>query len=128
MCNAFHGGERVLIVYASLTGKVDRFVKKLGLPARRMEEDIIIDEPFMMITYTCGFGEAPIDVLRFLDQNRSQLCGVAASGNRNWPKFAYAADVIASRYRVPILHKFELAGRPSDVQLFLERVKRLELH
>jgi len=118
----------MLIAYASLTGQVSRFVKKLEMPLLRMEDGVTVNEPFVAVTYTCGFGEAPAEVIKFLDRNRSQLRGVAASGNRNWPLFAYAADIISSRYHVPILHKFELAGKPSDVQIFTERVKRLELH
>ena len=51
----------------------------------------------------------------------------AASGNRNWGSlFARAADVIATKFRVPVLHKFELAGSEQDVQIFTERVKEIE--
>ncbi|WP_225446656.1 class Ib ribonucleoside-diphosphate reductase assembly flavoprotein NrdI [Paenibacillus rhizovicinus] len=117
-----------MVVFNSFTGKVRRFVNKLGLPIREIEDGLIIDEPFVAVTYTCGFGEAPEDMLRFLDRNRSMLRGIAASGSRNWPKFAHAADVIAARYHVPVLHRFELAGSPSDVEKFLERVSDLELH
>ncbi|SFJ65395.1 protein involved in ribonucleotide reduction [Paenibacillus sp. UNC496MF] len=118
----------MLIAYSSFTGKVDKFVRKLGLPILRIQADTSIDEPFVMVTYTCGSGEVPEHVMRFLVNNRQHLRGVAASGSRNWPLFAYAADRISDRFGVPLLHKFELAGRPSDVQYLLERVKDLELH
>jgi protein involved in ribonucleotide reduction len=118
----------MLIMYSSFTGKVNKFVHKLGLPVRRIEDGLRVDEAFVLVTYTCGFGEVPEKVIRFIENNKDHLRGVAASGSRNWPKFAHAADIISSRYSVPIIHKFELAGGPSDVQHFLERVKGLELH
>jgi protein involved in ribonucleotide reduction len=118
----------MLIVYSSLTGKVDRFVRKLGLPIQRIVPDLSVEEPFVLVTYTCGNGEVPEEVMRFLARHHTNLRGVAASGNRNWPKFAHAADLISSRFHVPILHKFELAGGPSDIEYFLERMKNLGLH
>lgn len=113
----------MLIAYDSRTGHVGKFVKKLNLPAVRIDEAMEVDAPFVLVTYTTGRGQAPGKVLSFLQKNRSYLRGVAASGNRNWgDHFAGSADRVSELYGVPVLHKFELSGTDRDVQRFLEEV------
>ncbi|MDH6674306.1 protein involved in ribonucleotide reduction [Paenibacillus sp. LBL] len=115
----------MIIVYASLTGKVKRFIAKLDLDIKCIElkKGMKVDEPFILVTYTTGFGEVPKVVMEFLEGNHSLLKGVAASGNRNWgPRYGISADIISRRYNVPIISKFEMAGTPSDVSYFQERV------
>lgn len=107
----------MLIAYDSRTGNVRRFVKKLGLPAVQIDEGMELDEPFILVTYTTGFGQAPDKVLSFLKHNYRSMKGVVASGNRNWGEgFARSADRISALYSVPVLGKFELSGTQRDVE------------
>lgn len=116
----------MLIAYASKTGNVRRFVARLDMPAVPVTADLALDEPFVLVTYTTGFGEVPAQVKAFLARNGARLRGVAASGNRNWgANFAASADKIARTYGVPVVHKFELSGTWSDVERFREGVSRL---
>lgn len=117
----------MLVVYASRTGNVRRFVNKLEMDAVEIErDDMFVDEPFVLVTYTTGFGDVPRRVSKFLERNYRRLVGVAASGNRNWgDTFAKSADVIAAQYDVPVILKFELTGMEQDVIMFKERVKQL---
>ena len=113
----------MLIVYDSRTGNVRRFVDKLPFRSVRIEDHLRIDEPFVLVTYTTGFGDVPDKVLRFLDANGGRMKGVAASGNRNWGAlFARSADTIARSYGVPVLAKFELSGTAHDVRTFVEEM------
>lgn len=116
----------MLIVYDSKTGKVEQFVKKLRLQAIKIHDDLIVKEPFVLVTYTIGFGEVPETTQKFLERNFRYLKGVASSGNRIWGvNFAKSADIIATQYNVPIICKFELAGTKKDIETFLQEVERL---
>lgn len=116
----------MLIAYDSKTGNVRRFVARLDMPAVQIAADLALDEPFVLVTYTTGFGEVPPQVAAFLARNGARLRGVAASGNRNWgANFAASADKIARTFGVPVVHKFELSGTWSDVERFREGVNRL---
>lgn len=118
------------IIYASMTGNVKRFVSRLPFPTVKIDAVDRIDEPYILATYTFQFGNVPQEVTAFLERdsvNRYWLEGVMASGNRNWGAlFARAADQIADRYHVPIVHKFELAGTDADRKQVIERVKKIE--
>lgn len=120
----------MLIAYSSMTGNVRRFISRLSFPTVNLKEIEQIDEPYVLVTYTFHFGNVPQEVNAFLDKhasNRHNLAGVAASGNRNWGSlFARSADVIATKFQVPILHKFELAGSEEDIQIFTEKVREIE--
>lgn len=119
----------MLIAYDSKTGNVRRFVNKLNMRAIQIEEDLILNEPFVLITYTTGFGQVPQKVIKFLEKNHKYLIGVAASGNRNWgDMFAKSADIISFKYMVPIVTKFELSGTELDVQNFKRRVMEIAAH
>ncbi|GIW30768.1 MAG: protein NrdI [Meiothermus sp.] len=117
----------MLIVYASKTGHVARFVARLGQKSLRIQDGReTIHEPCLLITYTTGFGEVPGEVLAFVERNRPLIRGVAASGNRNWgANFARAADRLAERYGIPVIHKFELAGTPKDLEIIQEAIHAL---
>ena len=56
----------MLIAYDSKTGNVKRFIRKLDLPSIQIEETTTLDEPFVLVTYTTGFGKVPPKVLSFL--------------------------------------------------------------
>jgi protein involved in ribonucleotide reduction len=112
-----------VIYYTSLTGNTRRFVKKTGLPAVEIKRGMKAIKPFVIVTYTIGFGQVPQIVDEFLEQNSDLLRGVAVSGNRNWgDSYGKAGDIIANKYNVPLLLKFELAGTDDDVKTFKERV------
>lgn len=116
----------MLIAYDSKTGNVRRFVHKLNMKSVEINEHTTMDEPFILVTYTTGFGQVPDKVNSFLKRNQSQLKGVSASGNRNWGQcFAKSADTISSQYNVPVVSKFELSGTATDVQRFVEGVSRI---
>lgn len=116
----------MLIAYDSRTGNVRRFVRKLDAETVQIDDGLIVNQPFIAVTYTTGFGEVPKKVDDFLKVNGEHLVGVAASGNRNWGQsFARSADVIAERYGVPVICKFELSGTEQDVKQFMERVEEL---
>ncbi|MCL1631134.1 class Ib ribonucleoside-diphosphate reductase assembly flavoprotein NrdI [Sporolactobacillus sp. CPB3-1] len=114
------------ILYETMTGNVKRFLSKTGLDHQSIGNVDQVHEPFVLVTNTIGFGDAPEQVKAFLQKNSRYLVAVAASGNRNWGRnFAHAADVIAQLYNVPVLYKFELGGTDQDVAEFRERVKAL---
>lgn len=117
----------MLLIFASRTGNVKRFVNKLGFPSINLSDDPIINEPYVLLTYTDKFGEVPILVQEFLERTESKyLKGVAASGNRNWgPRFAMSAEVISKQYQVPIIHQFEMAGTNKDIEYFKKRVEEI---
>jgi protein involved in ribonucleotide reduction len=115
--------KSVLIAYDSRTGNVRRFVDKLKLPSIQIEETMTVQEPFVLVTYTTGFGQAPDKVMSFLKKNHGRMLGVMASGNRNWGEgFARSADAISELYGVPVLGKFELSGTSRDVERFVQEV------
>jgi len=119
----------MLIAYDSRTGNVRRFVQKLDFRAVQIDETMTLDEPFVLVTYTTGFGQVPGRVISFLRRNYPLLAGVAASGNRNWgSRYALSADRVAEQYKVPVLGKFELAGTASDVEYFVREVRRIEAY
>lgn len=116
----------MLIAYDSKTGNVRRFVEKTSARTVQIDENMKLEEPFVLVTYTTGFGQVPEKVMSFLRQNHEQLRGVCASGNRNWGEgFARSADRISHMYNVPIIHKFELAGTKRDIEQFQQGVQKV---
>ncbi|QAY65312.1 class Ib ribonucleoside-diphosphate reductase assembly flavoprotein NrdI [Paenibacillus protaetiae] len=119
----------MLIVYDSKTGNVKRFINKLNMRAIPIEEHQKVDEPYVLVTYTTGFGQVPEKVKSFLSRNNKLLKGVSASGNRNWGTgFAKSADTISEMYGVPVINKFELSGTAQDMEQFVERVRIIEAY
>ncbi|MDP5274182.1 class Ib ribonucleoside-diphosphate reductase assembly flavoprotein NrdI [Chengkuizengella axinellae] len=117
------------IVYASKTGNVKRFINKINISSVQLHSELIMDEPFILVTYTTGFGQVPEEVEQFLKFNHNQMVGVVASGNRNWgSNFGKSADIISNQYGVPTLHKFELSGTTRDLEVFKERVLLVETY
>lgn len=117
----------MLVLYATRTGNVRLFARRLNTDTRPIEPGLTVNEPFVLVTYTDKFGEAPIKVREFLRVNGANLRGIAASGNRNFGQYyAGAADEIANEYGVPVILRFELAGTPSDIRKFNEGVAALD--
>ncbi|EKU48536.1 class Ib ribonucleoside-diphosphate reductase assembly flavoprotein NrdI [Staphylococcus massiliensis] len=115
------------VVYFSFTGNVRRFIKRTEIEDTfEITSDNMhtkLDEAFILVTGTIGFGEVPEPVQQFLDINHANLSAVAASGNRNWGQnFAKAGRVVADKYHVPLLMKFELQGNKQDVIEFKDKV------
>ena len=124
-----------IIVY-SLTGNCKRFVDMCEIP----KEDVIylqdidydVNFDYILITPTFGFGEVPVAVSKFLKENYKHLKGVVGSGNKNWgERFANAAEIISSKYSIPLLMKIELHGNKKDIsefkKIYLESVKNGEI-
>ena len=115
------------VVFFSFSGNVRRFINKAEL-TNTMEITQTncserIEEPFILVTGTIGFGEVPQPVQTFLDVNDDLLKAVAASGNRNWGQnFAKAGRSISERYQVPLLLKFEVQGTADDINEFKDKV------
>lgn len=116
----------MLIVFDSRTGNVKRFVSKLGMRSVQITESLTVNEPFVLITFTTGVGQVPQTTLDFLEKHHHILQAVATSGNMNWgSRYGMAANVISQMYDVPIMMKFELSGRQSDVDKFKQEVSYL---
>ena len=116
-----------LVYFSSVSGNTDRFVKKLGLPARRIplfpsEPPLHVRDPYVLVLPTYGGGEGrgavPKQVIRFLNDegNRRLIRGVIAAGNTNFGEgYCLAGDIVAAKCEVPLLYRFEVFGTPDDV-------------
>ncbi len=121
----------MLVYFSSVSGNTARFVGKLGIPARRIplhrrEADLVVDEPFVLVTPTYGGGQGrgeekgavPKQVIRFLndERNRRNLRGVISAGNTNFGEaYGIAGDIISRKCRVPHLYRLEVFGTQDDV-------------
>lgn len=128
----------MLVVYfSSATGNTHKFVRKLGLPSRRIplrksDEPLIVDEPYVLVCPTYGGGVSimgrepkpvPVQVIRFLNNphNRGLIRAVIAGGNSNFgPDFGVAGDIISAKCSVPYVYRFELMGTEEDVRIVRE--------
>jgi protein involved in ribonucleotide reduction len=130
----------LLVYFSSISGNTARFVEKLKLPARRIplnrtEEDLVIDEPFVLVTPTYGGGEGrgvergavPKQVIRFLndEHNRRNIRGVISAGNTNFGEsFCLAGDIISRKCHVPHLYRLEIFGTQDDVDRVSDGLER----
>lgn len=121
--------SKILIVYDSLTGNVERFVSKMSNNFRKVKikKGLIVEESFILITYTFNFGDIPKRTQQFLKENSKYLKGVVSSGNKNWGKnYALAANKISDEFNVPLLHKFEMSGTKNDVDKVNMEVDKID--
>lgn len=121
----------MLIIYDTFSGNTERFVQKLNVKNTivRLSPELIVNEEFVLVTYTFNFGKVPDKTTAFLDKNNKYLKAVASGGNRNWGNnFAKAADIISKNYNVPIIHKFELSGTDNDIKEFFKGCLKHELY
>lgn len=119
----------MLIAYSSLTGNIKRFVSKLPKEFKvvELDPDMDIQEPYILVTYTIGFGEVPDEVEEFLEYNHKKMVGVSGSGNRIWgDNYTKAVETISEKYHVPIVGRFELSGTQKDIDLFTQEVMKLD--
>ncbi|WP_127506873.1 class Ib ribonucleoside-diphosphate reductase assembly flavoprotein NrdI [Paenibacillus humicus] len=116
----------MIVAYHSLTGNVRRFAERTAFPSVQITPGLRLDEPFVLVTPTIGFGRVPDQVAAFLAGSGRHMIAVAASGNRNFSSaYAAAGDHISGYYGVPLLLRFELAGTDEDVRKFNEAVTAL---
>lgn len=105
-----------MIAFASRTGNVRYIVSKLSAEHIEISDDLIVDTPYLLITYTDGFGTIPGKVSNFLEKNASLCKGVVVSGNTNFGNTAYGAagDKIAEMYQIPLIRKLDMRGNTQD--------------
>lgn len=120
----------MILVYASRTHNVERFCAKIT-----EYESVNIKNynpsmgAYVLVTYTDKFGECPKEVEEFLEKYHSNMVGVCASGRQIWKlqgTYCKSADVIHSKYGVPILLKFEMMGTDRDRKELLERIENIQ--
>ncbi|RJS58601.1 class Ib ribonucleoside-diphosphate reductase assembly flavoprotein NrdI [Bacillus subtilis] len=121
------------MTYESKTGNVKRFVKalqhKLDIEAIEITDDTIINQEFIHITYTIGFGEIPERTLNFINKNKNKIRGVVVSGNKVWgDNYGLAGDKLSAKFHIPLLLKFELSGTKQDLQKIIQEVKLIDKH
>lgn len=118
-----------LIYFSSVTNMTQRFVEKLNLerpaqriPLRRIDPDVNVTGPYLLLTPTYGAGNGPgavpKQVIKFLNDpdNRKHIKAVAAAGNRNFGSgYCLAGPIIARKCQVPLVHTFEMVGFERDV-------------
>ncbi|WP_339288418.1 class Ib ribonucleoside-diphosphate reductase assembly flavoprotein NrdI [Ureibacillus sp. FSL K6-0786] len=116
-----------MIAYASRTGNVRFIVHQLELPHIEIRDDLILNEPFLLFTYTDGLGEVPQIVERFLQHNARFCKGVIASGNSNFGHayFCRSAHLINERYGIPIVQKIELRGFQKNYDAIIDYYNRV---
>ncbi len=54
-----------MIVFASRTGNVRNVVSKLKAECIELSEELRLNKPYLLITYTDGLGDIPAKVQRF---------------------------------------------------------------
>ncbi|WP_142367099.1 class Ib ribonucleoside-diphosphate reductase assembly flavoprotein NrdI [Bacillus halotolerans] len=123
----------MIITYESKTGNVRRFVKALqqefDVEAIEITDDTIINQEFIHITYTIGFGEVPERTLNFINKNKNEIRGVAVSGNKVWgDNYGLAGDKLSAKFHTPLLLKFELSGTKQDLQKIIQEVQLIDKH
>lgn len=128
-----------IVFFSSISENTRRFVDKLGLPSRRIplrrgDPELLVEEPYVLITPTYGGGDlhkaVPKQVIRFLNNphNRALLQGVISSGNRNFGNaYCFAGTTIAAKCHVPELDRFELLGTAEDVRRIRATLQNLTL-
>lgn len=113
--------DSLTIVYYTKTKQTEKFVSKLleaiDIQSIKIQEELIVDTPFILLTPTYFFGEVPKEVTEFLHHNHNNLVAVMSSGNRNWGgNFAKSGETISKEYNVELIGKYELAGNNQDIE------------
>lgn len=116
------------LYYDSKTGNVQRFINKVvqitGWTAHRIQEDMEVDTPGHLVTFTTNFGKMPTLTEAFMQQHSDMIFSVTSSGNRNWGRnFGVAADKVSAMYDIPLAFKFELSGTMEDINQFVDIIK-----
>ncbi|WP_297238164.1 class Ib ribonucleoside-diphosphate reductase assembly flavoprotein NrdI [uncultured Faecalicoccus sp.] len=114
--------------YASRTGNVESIISQLGLDALFIQTgDEVMNEPFILFTYTDGLGDVPMEVETFLTLNGTNLKGVIVSGDMGYgDAYCQAGDKIADEYGVECLYKVENAGEAGDIKAIEEILSHVQ--
>ena len=116
------------IVYASRTGNVESIVNALNMDAMMISDGSeSVVEPYILFTYTDGWGDVPYEVESFLanKENATNLKGVVVSGDTSYGEaYCLAGDKISEEYHVPCLYKVENEGNEDDIN----EIKKLVLN
>lgn len=116
------------IAYASRTGNVESIVNQLDQDSIYISSGTeTIDEPYILFTYTDGWGDVPFEVETFLAINDpSLLQGVVASGDYSYgDAYCLAGDKIAQEHGTEVLYKVENAGTDEDIAKIKEIIDNL---
>ncbi|CRX36867.1 / nrdI / NrdI Flavodoxin protein /:357467 Reverse [Candidatus Hepatoplasma crinochetorum] len=105
-------------VYFSLTGNTKKIAEKLNLfPIEEIKKNLIIDDKYILIASSVGFGQIQPEVKSFLESNSEKMIGVIGSGNRNWGQsYCKAAKTISKDYDVKYFASIELAGTNNQIE------------
>ena len=114
-----------VVVYLSVTGNTEYFVKQTNLDLVRLElnEYQVVSEPYVLVVPSYEEHVMPevIDTFRdFLsnEENLKNCIGIFASGNVNFGEklFGVTGKTIAREFNIPLLHTLELMGSKTDVE------------
>lgn len=116
------------IVYASRTGNVESIANQLPFDNVKIEMGTeTVNEPYVLLTYTDGYGDIPAEVETFLEVNNPSLIqGVVVSGDLSYGEaYCLAGDKIAEMMGVDVLYKVENEGTSDDIHEIVTKVNRL---
>ncbi len=115
------------LIYYSITGNTKKIARKIAdYKYEEITPNLIVDEDFVIITSSTGFGLPQDEVKEFLENNRVHLKGVIGSGNRNWGRnFCKGSKRIAEHFNVPYLYSVELAGNTYDIARSKKKIEEL---
>lgn len=127
----------MIVYFSTKSENTKRFVERFDIPNVRIplnkeQEELIIDQPFVLVTPTYGGGHTkgavPKQVIQFLnvEQNRQYIKGVISTGNTNFGNaFCLAGSIISEKCNVPNIASIELFGTKEDAQLLTKIIKEL---
>lgn len=126
--------NQISIVYFTKTRQTEAFVNKIkdliSNSIIKIEEGLVMDNPYILLTSTYGFGNVPKEVEEFLkhEKNKQQLIAVMSSGNKNWgsERFANSGNIISKQFDVDLIGKYELAGTQKDVEKLVSYIENLK--
>lgn len=122
----------MLLVYMSISGYVEKFIKKVGMESIELIPSNIeqeIDEDYIIVIPTY-VGYINYDIERFVEykDNLKHLVGFASSGNINFGDlFCINGKELSEQYNKPLIFTFEFDGTESDVIKFKEEVQKIEI-
>lgn len=119
------------LVYFSITGQTEKFIRKLGLANKRITEVnpfFTLLEPFILLVPTYDEETtAPINNFLEFNNNVKRCRGVIGSGNRNFAeKFVYTAKDLCLDYHLPLLYAYEFNGTTEDVRKVKEIIEAID--
>lgn len=122
----------MIIIYDSLTGMGKKFAESLGYNTIDINDFMLEpkEDLFFLVTRCFGFGEIPIETIKFLRKYYKSVIGVACGGNKNWGEnFAVAGEKIEQIYGIKSIVKFEGSGFEHEretARIFLDKFMESE--